>query len=445
MSRLLSFLCLLSVPAFAAAQDWQAGLAKTVITPKESMWLSGYGGRTKPAEGKISDLHAKACLLKSPAGKQALLISLDLVGIERGLSDRILSRLKTKVGLNPDQVMLACSHTHSGPVVGKNLRAMYFLDAKQQKLVDDYTVWLEDRIAAVADAARRDLAPARLSWAIGSCGFAVNRRNNKEKEIETIIKERKLQGPVDHDAPVLAIHGNDGKLRGVVLGYACHATVLSGYEWCADYPGFAMTKLEDDHPGAVALFWAGCGGDQNPLPRRSVPLAKKYGAELADAVNKVLAKDMHPVKGDLNFARKNIPLAFDMLPSHEQLAKDAAAKDKYIASRAKLWLDRLAKGEKMPETYSYPVQLWRLGDITWVSLGGEVTVDYSLRLKKELTPGKTWVTAYANDVMAYIPSRRVLKEGGYEGGGAMVYYGLPAIWGPEVEETIVRAVHEVAK
>jgi hypothetical protein len=92
------------------------------------------------------------------------------------------------------------------------------------------------------------------------------------------------------------------------------------------------------------------------------------------------------------------------------------------------------------------VQVWRLGsDLTWIALGGEVVVDYSRRLKNELGLGTTWVAGYTNDVMAYIPSVRVLKEGGYEGGGAMVYYGLPASWSPRVEELIVAAVHDVAR
>ena len=88
------------------------------------------------------------------------------------------------------------------------------------------------------------------------------------------------------------------------------------------------------------------------------------------------------------------------------------------------------------------MQVWQLGDgLTWVLLGGEVVVDYSLRLKKELGPGRTWVAAYTNDVMAYIPSLRVLNEGGYEGEGSMVYYALPTKWAPEVEELIVKEVH----
>ncbi len=107
-------------------------------------------------------------------------------------------------------------------------------------------------------------------------------------------------------------------------------------------------------------------------------------------------------------------------------------------------LQKLDSAEgKIPETYPYPVEVWRLGDgPTWIFLGGEVVVDYALRLKRNLGGSRTWVSGYCNDVMAYIPSRRVLEEGGYEGGGAMVYYGQPAPWSEQVEEEIVAAVRD---
>jgi hypothetical protein len=95
----------------------------------------------------------------------------------------------------------------------------------------------------------------------------------------------------------------------------------------------------------------------------------------------------------------------------------------------------------------YPIQVWLLGDqVVWVALGGEVVVDYSLRLKKDLPKGRAiWVTAYANDVMAYIPSRRVLKEGGYEGDSSQIYYGQPTKWAPGIEEVIVEGIEETLK
>jgi hypothetical protein len=232
----------------------------------------------------------------------------------------------------------------------------------------------------------------------------------------------------------------------VVFGYACHATVLGFYQWSGDHPGFAQIAVEKMFPGAVALFWAGCGADQNPLPRRTVALAEDYGRQLAEGVKAVLDAPMNPLGGRLAAAYSEIPLAFADLPSRDQLVKDSTSTNRFTASRAKLLLAQLARDGSLRGSYPYPVQTWQLGpDLTWVALGGEVVVDYSLRLKKELGRNHTWVTGYANDVMAYIPSLRVLKEGGYEGGGAMVYYGLPTVWTPKVEESIVAAVHKQAK
>jgi hypothetical protein len=267
---------------------------------------------------------------------------------------------------------------------------------------------------------------------------AVNRRNNKENDVAHLRAAGKLAGPVDHDVPVLAVYDRSDKLLAVAFGYACHATVLSGYDWCGDYPGFAQSTLEQRHPKAVALFWAGCGGDQNPLPRRSVLLAKQYGDQIADSVDAVLNGAMVPIDGLAQAVYKEIDLPFSELPSREQLVRDTASSNKSVASRARLLLQELQKQGSLRGTYPYPVQTWQLGPrLTWVGLGGEVVVDYSLSLKKEIGLGRTWVAAYCNDVMAYIPSLRVLKEGGYEGREAMVYYGLPTTWGPRVEQVIV--------
>jgi hypothetical protein len=255
-----------------------------------------------------------------------------------------------------------------------------------------------------------------------------------------------LKGPVDHAVPVLSIARPDGTLAGVVFGYACHSTVLSFYQWSGDYPGFAQIALEKAHPGAVAMFFAGCAADQNPLPRRTVELAEAYGQKLAHAVDAVLSKPMHAITGQLDTKYKEIALPFDHLPTREQLETDSKSKNRYEAQRARLLLEQVDAGQPLSPTYPYPVQLWRLGpELQFITLGGEVVVDYSLRLKKELGPEHTWVAGYMNDVMAYIPSLRVLKEGGYEGGGAMLYYGLPSIWGPSVEEDIVKAVHSLVE
>ncbi|HVL14357.1 MAG TPA: neutral/alkaline non-lysosomal ceramidase N-terminal domain-containing protein [Gemmata sp.] len=430
----------LASPARADEPAWQGGFAAVTITPEKFLWMSGYGSRTAPADGKETDLWAKAMVLRAPDGRELVLVTLDLVGIDRDLSRAACKLIQDKHKVPREAIILSVSHTHCGPVVGSNLRPMYFFGEEQARLVAEYTEKLPGLILKAVDAARANLGPVALSSGVGTAAFAVNRRANKEPDVPALREKGQLKGPVDHDVPVLAARDAKGRLKGVVFGYACHATVMSYQKWSGDYPGFAMIELERSHPGAVAMFWAGCGADQNPLPRRDVALAKDYGKQLADAVEKVLAKPTAPVAPEFAATYREIALPLAEVPGREAWVKESMSENKFVAARARMILKKIEAGEAIPESYPYPVQSWRLGkDVRLVTLGGELVVDYALRLKKELGPG-VWVMAYANDVMAYVPSLRVLKEGGYEGGGAMVYYGLPAVWGTRVEELIVAEV-----
>ena len=427
----------------ASANAWQVGVAKQVITPAEPIWMSGYASRNRPAEGKHNDLWAKVMVLQTAAHDRTVLISLDLIGIDYDLSHAICRTLEQKHGLARHQIAICTSHTHSGPAVGKNLRSMLrnVLDAAAIAKLDAYAQRLHNIVVDLVDQAIASVAPAQISWGTGFTTFAVNRRENRADQVLDYRKLGQLQGPVDYDVPVLAVRTPTGELRAVLFGYACHATVLSGYEWCGDYPGFAHEEIERNNPGAVALFWAGCGADQNPLPRRDVELARKYGTMLADAVQLVLDGRMVPVAGQLAGHYQEIPLAFDELPSREQLVADTQSDNQYVVARAEMLLEQIDQGTPLRPNYPYPVQTLRIGnDVVFILLGGEVVVDYALRFKAALGGRRIWVAGYANDVMAYIPSRRVLDEGGYEGGGAMVYYGQPTVWGPQVEEAIVGEV-----
>lgn len=429
--------------------EWKAGAAKICITPEQPMWMAGYGARDRASEGKLTDLWAKALVLEDGQGRRGVLISLDLVGLDRATSESICQRLAEAHGFTREQIALCASHTHTGPVVGKNLAPLHYelVDGQQRQRIDAYTESLLRRVVEVVGSAAANLTPSRLSWGSGIATFAANRRNNREPDVPQLRAAAALLGPCDFDVPVLAVHDPKGRLSAVVFGYACHATVLSFYQWSGDYPGFAQAELEQRHDGCVALFWAGCGADQNPLPRRTVELAQHYGSRLATAVDAVLLTTrMVPIADTLVTRYREVDLPLDTLPTHEQLQREAQSPQKPLAARAALLLAELQRGTPLPQTYPYPIGVWGIGEeITFVTLGGEVVVDYSLRLKNELSGLKTWVAGYAHDVMAYIPSRRVLTEGGYEGADAMVYYGLPTRWAPEVEEIIIAAVRQEAE
>jgi neutral ceramidase len=424
----------------ATEAGWKAGTARVAITPRTPIWMAGYAARTKPSEGAVHDLWAKALALQNPAGTQVVLVTLDVCGIDRELSNQTRDRIGSRHQLARSQIVLACSHTHSGPVVGRNLHTMYDLDANQRRLVAEFTKFLEDTIVQVAGQAIERLVGARLGWGIGHSDIAVNRRANKEAEVPALRGALKLQGPVDHDVPVLRIDRLDGPLMATVFGYACHCTVLDGYQLSGDYAGFAQDELEARHPGAQAMFVAGCGGDQNPIPRRDLDLAVRYGKSLADSVGRAVAGPLEPISGKLSATYEEIALAFGRLPTRAEIEVSVKSTNIYEASRARHLLKIIEMRGSLEATYPYPIQAWRLGGLTWIFLGGEVVVDYALRLKRNLGSAQTWVSAYCNDVMAYIPSKRVLKEGGYEGGGAMLYYGLPSPWSDDVEDAITAAL-----
>jgi len=427
-------------PLLAQEATWKVGVASAKITPDKPLWQAGYGSRDRPAEGTLHDLWIKVLALEAADGNRAVVLTSDLLGFPKDMYDSICAELKTQCGLDRSKVMLTASHTHSGPVLKGALYDVYPLDDDQRTLIEEYSQALETTIIETITKAFAQRSSATLWAGEGVTDFAVNRRNNPQAQVRELrAKGETLKGPVDHGVSVLAVRGPDKNLRAVVFGYACHATTLGLYQWSGDYPGFAQIALEQDFPGTVAMFHAGCGADQNPLPRRSIALCGKYGFTLADAVQEVLKKPMRPIASRLGTALELVELDFEKTLSREDL-EAGLKKNVYYKRRAERLLKQLDDGRSFAAAYPYPVQVWKLGDEQlWITLGGEVVVDYSLRFKAKYGP-QTWVTGYSNDVMSYIPSHRVWEEGGYES-AAFYVYGQPADrWAPDIEERIAASV-----
>jgi len=234
-----------------------------------------------------------------------------------------------------------------------------------------------------------------------------------------------LQGPNEYAVPVIKVLNSKGDIKAIAFGYACHPTVLNGYQFSGDYPGFTQIELEKAHPGATALFFQGAGADQNPLPRNTAPLARQYGKELAAAVERVLEEDMKKISSKLVTTYSELTLPLDNLPTEADLTKISKTSDVPYQKRwAERTLSELKAGSKMITSYPYPIQVWTIGNHPLVSLGGELVVGYAINVKQMLGPD-TIVFGYSNDVMNYIPTSTILKEGGYEGDIAHVVYGLP--------------------
>jgi len=426
-----------------APAAWKAGVATVVITPEQSMWMAGYAARNKPSEGRIHDLHAKTLALEDAEGTRLVLVTLDLIGIPREFRDHLVKEVGERYELAPSSLLINASHTHSGPEL-RDWRGTqaWDLPPEQIELGRQYSDALFGKLVDLVGRALDAMAPAQLSYTHGRAGVAMNRRL---LTANGYVISPNADGPVDQDVPVLRVSGSDGSIRALVFGYACHNTTLSDYEFCGDYAGFAQEYVEQAHPGATAMFVAGCGGDQNPTPRRTLDLARQHGRALANAVEAGLVAKPRPVRGPLRVAVEDATLQLEPPASVDELKKQAQSQDKYQKRYAEEMIRELEGPGRRSNTYPYLVQVVQFGkDLTMVALAGEVVVDYSLRVKNELAGSPVWVAAYSNDVFGYVPSKRVVQEGGYEARGAVLYYGTTMTpFAPSVEESIVSKVHEL--
>lgn len=417
-----------------AAPAWRAGVATIDITPDRSLWMAGFAARTEASKGVALPLHAKALALESGNQPTAVLVTTDLLGLTARMTDRVASLVQRRHRLRRSDILFNASHTHCGPVVDEQLSVAYGLTPAQLADIATYTTQLEDKLAAVIGDAVSRLEPARVSYARGQADFAANRR-------AAFVP----LGPVDHTVHVLRVDSLGGAVKAVVFGYACHNTTLPPtiVQYHGDYAGVAQATLENRHSGATALFVAGCGADANPAPRGTIELVNTHGTSLADAVDRVLSSAA-PIPVSLRTAYGTVDLPFVDEAARERWHSQLKIDRVYLDRHAAVMKELIDRNGRLPASQRDPVQVWQFGSgFTLVALGGEVVVDYALRLAREYPDRRMWVAGYSNDVFGYVPSLRVLREGGYEGGDAMIYYARPGPFNEQVEELIIRKVHQL--
>lgn len=364
------------------------------------MPMSGYAGRkNNPSEGTEQDLFAKALAIEDEEGNRLVIVTTDLIGIISKYRADVEAAVAEKFDLPGESLVMNASHTHCGPAYGRDE-------------VEDYYQELLAKTIEIIGAAFEAMEPSELFYSTAKCSFAMNRRTPTP---DGYRNHPNPEGVVDHTVPVLSVKNPDGDLKTVLFGYACHNTTMGFMKWLGDYAGYAQEYFEADHEGVTAMFMNGCSGDQNPYPRSMLYFAQRHGRSLATAVEAALETNQRvnfhqdQLQGSIRAVLEPVTLPFT---------------------------EESNRGE-----YDYPVQVVKLGDdLTMICLGSEVTVDYSLRLKKELGgEGKPaiWVSGYSNDYNGYIPSKRVLLEGGYEAASRP--------WQPVLEEKIVEKVHVLAR
>ncbi|MCH9656026.1 MAG: neutral/alkaline non-lysosomal ceramidase N-terminal domain-containing protein [Planctomycetes bacterium] len=435
---------------FAAGSSFSFGFAKTEITPEVPLRLSGYGNRAVVYEGVDEPIYIRAVAIKTPDQKICSLVSLDSIGFAGAFVDRISQQLKKQYGMSRDQLVICSTHSHTTPQPVEGLSNIFstpMTDAEKQAS-QKYWDSVETRILQTIGKAIQDLRPGKMSIVTGKVSFAQNRRVLKNGKWTGFGVNPK--GPVDHSLPLIRITDTSGELRGLLFNYACHCTTFgSDYNRLnGDWAGYAAKYIEEQHDDIVAICTIGCGADQNPIRGEkdvAKDLAIGHGRAIAVEVARLLKQPMQEVTEDLKTDFGVADLPFDR-PSEMALKKSLESSRPQVKQHAKNMLAIYKENGQLPESYSAPVQVWKFGNqLTMIFLGGEVVVDYVLRLKKEIKSDSVWVTAYANDIFGYVASERMRDEGGYEYDFSMIYYNQPGPWDKGTEELLMRRIHELVK
>ncbi len=412
-------------------QEYRVGTARIDVTPDYPVRLNGFGSRRDESSGVAQRIWAKALAISHGDAHPVVLVALDNLGIREPMVEQVAAQLRERYGLPRENLAITFTHTHCAPKVNGASNTIFStaIPAEHQVHIDRYTQELTEALVRVTCEAIEQRQPATLHWGVGKVGFAANRRTPG--------------GPVDHDLPTLIVRDLQGGIRAVWATYACHCVTLSFNEISGDWAGYAQEHLERQFPDSLALISIGCGSDSNPDPRGNgsdVELASRQGLEVAREVQRLIESPSRPIRGAISAQLSHIDLPLEEPPTREALEQLQRAGGP-AGFNAEAQLARLDRGEELLRAIHYPIQSVTWGeDLHCVLLGGEVCVDYALALKQQLDRQRLWLHGYSNDFCSYIPSERLVREGGYGGGGEVVYFDLPGTLRPGLEQTILQEV-----
>ena len=399
----------------------KAGMAKTVITPPVGTQLSGYGGRTGPSTGVLDNLYAKA-LVVDDGNERIALVVCDIIGFRIDTVNEIRAIIQQQTGIEPDNVMIMCTHTHSGP----NLSAADSAYVESLKL----------HVAGAVAAAVNGMGEARVGAAQGECRVGSNRRHpNSPSGPYNLYKYP--DGTMDPTVMVLRVEDVSGNPIGLITNHAGHPVAWGHRELgiSRDYPGYAVDVVENVWGNdVVAIFLQGCCGnlnlnwiwdkpEQSPLPRRSMPIEREPRLREVRRLGRILggetlkaAETITDFTSDamVKAARRDVevPLRKD-LPERMQERVAQAKEEKKPPEPGKRGsvYEAVAAGK---ETLRTEVQVLRIGDYFVVGLPSEVFVEFQIEIRQRSGADFTFVSELANDSISYVCTSEAYDEGGYE-------------------------------
>jgi len=390
------------------------------ITPPVGVWLEGYMERQEPSVGVHDPLLAQLLLLRRGPTQAVALLSLDLIGVRLDFTERVRGGIAKATGIPAQNILLACSHTHSGPT-----GFLAGLPVIHTPTDPELVQVVERKLVGAAVEANRSLRPARLGTGAGRLRGLGTSRLDPASEV------------LDDEVTVLRVDGEDGRPIAVWINYGCHPTVM-GYEslWIsADYPGAARAALRSIFPETVFLYANGASGDVSTrFTRRSQSFAEvdRMGHLLAGEALKVMETIVCESDGALGGRIEPFDLLFRSFPAADEVQRQIDRSQAELArlqessashgeirramtraegAVARQWLISELKGTDRIRTQ---LQALQAGPLTLVGLPGEPFTRIVLDIKARSPHPHTAVVSYCGDEAGYFPDRQAFAEGTYE-------------------------------
>lgn len=426
----------------------QVGIERVPITPPIGIMQIGYFARDHGSEYLLDDLYATALVLAAGEHKLAL-VACDLLFLHAESVARIRQEIACRTGIPASQVMICCSHTHSGPLT--------YAGPEQGERERLYAGGLIHQIAGAICSANAQLQPARIGYGRGQAHIGVNRR--EQRPDGRIVLGNNPVGPADPEVGILRLDAADGSPLAVVVNYACHAVAFSSanYGLSADWPG-AMRWTVEEATGATCLFLQGACADINPRggPQRDQGRVQRLGQEVAGAALQAWASvEQMNEEATLGALQRQLslpligPLGPDGQPvrSAQEIAEGILQRP--WAEIAPLLEERFpwaATVEEIGGVWHTPAELqaFRIGEAALVAVSAEPFVEVGLAVKRRSALPHTLFAGYSNGCVGYLPVPSAYELGGYEVDSSYIFYHLPAPLAPScaglVEETAVEMI-----
>ena len=396
----------------ARADALEAGVAACDITPPVGYRMSGYF-RERLSTGTLNPLMAKALVLKQ-GDVRAAIVTCDIIGLSLDVSGRARAEASAKTGIPAENILIAATHTHTGPLYGGALRKHFHDLAVARHGRDpceavDYPKQLVAKLVkVVADASA---AAGPVSLAAGACeqqGLSFNRRfHMKDGSVRfnpgavnpNIVRPA---GPIDPQVGIVMVRdAAGGNPRAAIVNFALHLDTVGGTKYHADFPYFLQQALREAWGEQFTLlFGTGACGDINhvDVTRKRRLKTETIGRTLGETVAKADLKQVEAYK----------ILAIE-----------------------------LRGGDTIP----LEVQVFRFSkDVALVGLPGEVFVDLGLAIKRASPFATTLVVELCHDAPGYIPTKKAFAEGSYETVNSRIAPG----GGEMMAEAAVRLLRELA-